>query len=120
MSDDYEIGHGKPPKNTRFIKGQSGNPKGRPKGAKNMATVLAEELAEMIDITEGGVKKRVSKLQAIIKSLVAKAAKGDIKAATLVFDKSDRPLHEDKGQSGPIPFTIDLGNLKNDYDYDDD
>jgi hypothetical protein len=27
----YEVGHGKPPKATRFQKGKSGNPKGRPK-----------------------------------------------------------------------------------------
>ena len=120
MSDNYEIGHGKPPKDTRFKKGQSGNPKGRPKGAKNTATVLAEELAEMIDITEGGVKKRVSKREAIIKSLVAKAAKGDLKAATIIMDKIAQPLHEDQGDSGPIPFTIDLGDLENDYNYDDD
>ena len=28
---DYEIGYGKPPKQTRFKPGQSGNPRGRPK-----------------------------------------------------------------------------------------
>ena len=28
---DYEVGYGKPPKNTQFQKGVSGNPKGRPK-----------------------------------------------------------------------------------------
>ncbi len=34
MADDYEIGYGKPPKQTQFRKGQSGNPRGRPKGKK--------------------------------------------------------------------------------------
>ena len=29
--DDYEVGYGKPPKNTQFRKGVSGNPRGRPK-----------------------------------------------------------------------------------------
>ena len=28
---NYEIGYGKPPKNTRFTKGRSGNPAGRKK-----------------------------------------------------------------------------------------
>ena len=30
-SDSYEVGFGKPPRNTQFKKGVSGNPKGRPK-----------------------------------------------------------------------------------------
>lgn len=32
---DYEVGYGKPPAETRFKKGQSGNPNGRPKGSRN-------------------------------------------------------------------------------------
>jgi hypothetical protein len=31
--DSYEVGYGKPPKQTRFQKGTSGNPSGRPKKA---------------------------------------------------------------------------------------
>jgi len=27
---DYEVGYGKPPRDTRFKEGQSGNPRGRP------------------------------------------------------------------------------------------
>ena len=45
MSDDatdrdYDVGYGKPPKATRFRKGQTGNPKGRPKTSKNVGTML--------------------------------------------------------------------------------
>ena len=35
----YPIGYKKPPRDTQFKPGQSGNFKGRPKGAKNFATV---------------------------------------------------------------------------------
>jgi hypothetical protein len=39
---DYAVGYGKPPVETRFQKGQSGNPEGRPRGTKKLVTLLAE------------------------------------------------------------------------------
>ena len=45
MSDDYEVGYGKPPKSRQWKPGQSGNPKGRPKGARNrLGTQFLEAL----------------------------------------------------------------------------
>ena|SRR5437868_14511965 len=35
-TDDYEVGYGKPPKNSQFQKGVSGNPTGRPKKARDL------------------------------------------------------------------------------------
>ena len=85
MSDDYEVGYGKPPKHTQFKPGESGNPKGRPKGTKNLATDLSEELAEKIVVNEGGKQLKISKQRAMIKSLLAKALKGDTRAATVLL-----------------------------------
>jgi hypothetical protein len=85
MSDDYSVGYGKPPKPTRFKPGQSGNPKGRPKGTKNLATDLNEELAEKIIVNEGGRTLKISKQRAMIKSLLAKALKGDTRAASVLL-----------------------------------
>jgi hypothetical protein len=33
---EYRVGYGRPPLNTRFKSGHSGNPKGRPKGSKSL------------------------------------------------------------------------------------
>jgi hypothetical protein len=41
---DYTVGYGKPPVETRFQKGQSGNPEGRPRSTKKLVTLLAEAL----------------------------------------------------------------------------
>jgi hypothetical protein len=89
---DYEIGYGKPPKSTRFRPGQSGNPRGRTKGTANLKTDLVAELAERIDISEGGRRRAVSKQRGVLKQLVAKALRGDVRAANTVLGLVERLL----------------------------
>jgi hypothetical protein len=76
----YKVGFGKPPRQTRFRKGHSGNPKGRPRGKRNLATVLAQTLEEKIEVEENGVRKTITKMEAAIKKLVDKAIAGDLAA----------------------------------------
>ncbi|MGC1890316.1 MAG: DUF5681 domain-containing protein [Stellaceae bacterium] len=83
---DYEVGYGKPPSETRFAKGQSGNPRGRPSGAKNFATLLREALNEPVIITENGGRRKVSKRQAIITQLVNRSATADFRAIKILLD----------------------------------
>jgi transcriptional regulator NrdR family protein len=83
---DYEVGYGKPPRHTRFAKGQSGNPRGRPCGAKNFTTLLEEALHEPVTVTENGGRRKVSKRQAIITQLVNRSATADFRALKLLFD----------------------------------
>jgi hypothetical protein len=81
----YEVGFGKPPKNTRFRSGHSGNPKGRPRGTKNTSTLLDEALKERVIVVENGGRRSVTKLEAILKQLVNKAAQGDHRATQLLL-----------------------------------
>lgn len=54
-SDDQdEAGKGKPPRDTQFKPGQSGNLRGRPKGQKNVATGIEEVLTAPVSIAENG------------------------------------------------------------------
>jgi len=82
---EYTVGYGKPPQATRFQKGKSGNPRGRGKGTQNLKTILEEELQGTVTITEGGKKAKVSKLRAMLKSLMARSMSGDIRATTVLF-----------------------------------
>lgn len=75
----YEVGYRRPPVNGQFKKGRSGNPKGRPKGSINFQTLLDKELAQKIVVTENGKKKSLTRLQAMVKRLVAGALQGDPK-----------------------------------------
>ena len=74
---DYEVGYGKPPHHTRFVKGQSGNPRGRPPGAKNMKTLLTKALNELVMVTDHDGRRKVSKREAIVTQLVNRSAKAD-------------------------------------------
>lgn len=84
--DNYPVGYGKPPKNTQFKPGKSGNPKGRPKGIQNLSTDLEQELGEKILVTEAGKSQPVTKQRAMIKSLFAKALKGDVRASSVLIN----------------------------------
>ena len=82
---DYKVGYRKPPSHTRFVKGQSGNPRGRAPGAKNMKTLLSKVLNELVVVTDNGGRRKVSKREAIITQLVNRSAKADFKAIQILL-----------------------------------
>ena len=81
LSDNYEIGYGKPPRDNQFRKGVSGNPKGRPKKPLDFDDDLLRESRRPIIINEHGRRRRISKHEAVIKQLTNQAMKGDRFAA---------------------------------------
>ena len=78
MSD--AVGYGKPPVETRFKKGRSGNPKGRPKGCRNAATLFHQVVGEKVRVTESGRTRVITKFEAMLRQLMAKALSGDHRA----------------------------------------
>lgn len=90
----YGVGYKKPPIETQFKKGQSGNPKGRPR--KKDATKLAEqtmldelilqEAAKLITIREGEQTSQITLTQAILKSISKKALEGHVHAQKYMLD----------------------------------
>lgn len=79
-------GYKRPPVASRWTKGQSGNPTGRKKGTPNLKTDLEAELAEFIQINEGGSPRRITKQRALLKSLAARGIQGDTKASNLILN----------------------------------
>lgn len=92
----YSVGYGKPPVRSRFKKGRSGNPKGRAKGEKNRATILKKILNERVVVTDNGMRKRITKQEAVYKQLVNKAASGDSRSAQLLLNE----MREIEGRIG--------------------
>jgi hypothetical protein len=56
-----EVGFGRPPVQSRFRKGQSGNPAGRPPTAETFARIIKRLLLEKARITENGHARTVTK-----------------------------------------------------------
>ena len=101
-AEEEKVGYRKPPTKTRFKPGQSGNPNGRPKGSVNLKTDLRSELSEKIRIREGERSLKVSKQRAMLKALVAKALKGDARAANVVLTLVGR-LFEPEAVAEEVP-----------------
>ena len=81
----FEVGYGRPPRHSRFKPGQSGNPKGRAKQSRNLRTIVQQVLREDMQIREGGRLRRMPAIEALVRTTLARAFKGDPKAlASLV------------------------------------
>ena len=85
-SRDYEVGYGKPPRETRFVKRRSGNPRGRPRGAKSFNTLLTDKLNEPVTVAENGGRRKISKREAIVTQLVNRSAAADFRAIKILLD----------------------------------
>jgi hypothetical protein len=89
---DYEVGWRKPPRHTRFKPNRSGNPKGRPPKSRNLKTDLVNELGTSISVRDGDREIKISKQEAFLKSLVARALQGDARASGLLVSLMARLL----------------------------
>lgn len=105
--DDYDVGRGKPPRSTRFKKGQSGNPSGRPKAVTDPFSAFERAAGEKVLVTDNGQRTTKAKIEIAFVQLLNAAAKGD-KAATAQLlgwvrlgaqrkapEAADTPLDED-------------------------
>jgi hypothetical protein len=103
-NDAYEVGYSKPPRQTRFAKGQSGNPKGRPKGSQNLATIVAKVGRERVKVTGNNGTRSITKLQACVTQLGNQGASGNLPAIREFMNLSKSS--EDAEQSSlraPVP-----------------
>jgi hypothetical protein len=79
MSDNYNVGFGKPPKSSQWQKGQSGNPKGRPKTRSDLIIDAAAILSEPVSArTPQGKTISLDGFEASYLALCKKGLKGHI------------------------------------------
>jgi Family of unknown function (DUF5681) len=84
--DTAAVGYGRPPRQTRFQKGRSGNPGGRPRRARDLAALLSVALDTPSVIIEEGKRRRATKREVIAAQLVDRSAQADLHATKLLVD----------------------------------
>ncbi len=94
MSDDYDVGYGRPPKHGQFQKGRSGNPAGRRTEQERFASVLREELASEIVMKIGDQKIKASVMRGLTKLMINMALSGDKKALSELMRQINRYFPE--------------------------
>src|SRR5258706_16459158 len=84
--DGNPVGYGKPPVHSRFRKGQSGNPPGkrRHSEAERAESLIRQELYRSLTLREGDKLTKMPALQAMARSLMTCAVKGNVAAQRTV------------------------------------
>ena len=81
---DYEVGYKRPPKETRWKKGQSGNPANRrPVQALSALEAIDKHLLRPIEVVEKGETKRVTSLEVILRQVWQKELAGSQRALSV-------------------------------------
>jgi hypothetical protein len=98
---DYEVGHGKPPKHSRFKSGCSGNRKGRPpRQSSEMSQVLDSVLHAPMQYREGGRNRIATRQEVHLRLLVKRAVGGDVEATDLLLQAHAQALrHRETGSA---------------------
>jgi uncharacterized protein DUF5681 len=100
-SDGYQVGYKKPPKETRFKKGNNANPHGRPRSSKTLASMLDRALDAPVEVEEGGARRKMTKRDVVIAQLVDRSAGADLRATKILLDMLHK-LERSSAPAGPV------------------
>src|SRR3954447_22872688 len=111
MADDLDrpAGFGQPPRQSRFRKGQSGNPKGRPKGRVSFKADLAAELQQKTQVMIDGRPHMITKQRAFIKLLTGQANNNDMRGVNAWLACVS---HFARGHEHPPAENVDADDLE--------
>jgi Family of unknown function (DUF5681) len=81
------VGYGKPPVHSRFCKGKSGNPTGKRRHgeAERAELLIRKEAYRLLTVREGDKVTRMPAVQAVLRTQIASALKGNVSAQRAVF-----------------------------------
>lgn len=91
-TDEHKVGYGRPPVETQFKKGQSGNPRGRPKKADSRRAITERVLGETQRLAgqARGARVLYSTLELLVMKVKQLAASGNAQATALYTRVAER------------------------------
>lgn len=88
---DYEIGYGRPPKHTRFRKGQSGNPRGRPPTRGAVKIDLNAILNKPVTVIQDGEARHMPPKEVALRKILKKAlTKRDLRSIIYLLEQFEK------------------------------
>ena len=114
-----EVGYRKPPSESRFKPGQSGNPRGRPKRNRaedqEFAAAFAKVMSEPVKVRSGGRTQKMSSFEAIIRVYRDKALSGDTRAFQFLAKFVDKYRMPERRRAGLRPHNRPETKRRSDY-----
>jgi Family of unknown function (DUF5681) len=84
--DDYKVGYGRPPRETQWKSGQSGNPRRKPpQPTENVVDIVDRLLLSQVRLSLNGEVTNVTALEAIVSQLQLKEMAGSARASRILL-----------------------------------
>lgn len=107
-NNEEKIGYRKPPKDTRWKPGQSGNPKGRPKNIQYLSEMLRDQLDQVPDTIDGEPNTKTWR-DLICDSILRAAVKGNQPALTKeLLDRIEGKVTDKHRIESELPVRIEF------------
>jgi hypothetical protein len=111
--DAYTVGYKRPPLETRFSKGESGNPLGRPRKLPETERNLLEiSMDKLIQIRDGDVVRTITRRRAMVEGYARAAANGDLEAIKALIILRRYAMGGFKGRRTITQFLDKDGKIK--------
>jgi len=111
--DDYEVGYAKPPKHTRFKRGECSNPRGRPRAPRRalipsqLRKDILQAADELIEVKTATGRRKLTKQQLIIAAITNGAAKANPTCLRLWIKLFETALQE-RFEAYPTVRLVDM------------
>lgn len=113
----YEAGYGKPPKQTQWKKGQSGNPSGKKKKPESIKDKIKKIASEEIIVHKNGSPVAMSNLEAMLRKVFMEAQNGNPQFCKLIIQEFGLDPSDIPEIAQLVPCEADLAVLETHADW---